>query len=114
MKRRSGSVGLEGKRRRIRRLCYRSELWKRPQWLALPWQKHQRCKAYKPAIAVRAFACGEEKRRSGSGSDVCGASRPRFVPEGLWQIFARSWAAGIALGAWNPYQPPKLRMESSA
>lgn len=81
-------------------MCYRSELWKRPQCLALPWQKHQRCKAYKPAIAVRALAClREEKRRSGIGSDGFGVSRPRFVPEGLLQIFARSWAPGIALGA---------------
>ena len=91
IKRRSGSVGLEG-RRRIRRMWYWSELWKTPQWLALPWQKHQRCKAYKPAITVRALACLREERRSGSESDGFGASRPHFVPEELLQIFARSWA----------------------
>ncbi|OLP94819.1 hypothetical protein AK812_SmicGene23129 [Symbiodinium microadriaticum] len=77
---------------RIRRMWYWSELWKTPQWLALPWQKHQRCKAYKPAITVRALACLREERRSGSESDGFGASRPHFVPEELLQIFARSWA----------------------
>ena len=66
---RCGSVGFGGKVSRIRRSCCRWELCKKPPWSALRWQKHQRCKASPPAIALR--------RRGDLGVGVIVLLRPK-------------------------------------